>query len=116
MPELSPPQPSHKLSPGIDLASASVRLGGRVVLDGLSLRLTEGRIGLLGRNGSGKTTLLRCMAGLQQPTSGATVFEGETVLEPPKKMAVVFQDYSRSLFPWMSVAANVALPLRRRLN
>ena len=52
------------LSPGIEIAAASVRLGGRLVLDGLTLRLSEGRIGILGRNGSGKTTLLRLIAGL----------------------------------------------------
>ena len=63
-------------SPGIDLVSASVRLGGRLVLDNLSLRLTEGRIGILGRNGSGKTTLLRLMAGLIAPDNGAVRLEG----------------------------------------
>jgi biotin transport system ATP-binding protein len=53
---------SH-LSQGIELQSVSVRLGGALVLDGLTLRLTEARIGVLGRNGSGKTTLLRLIAG-----------------------------------------------------
>lgn len=63
-------------SPGIDLASASVRLGGKVVLHDLTLSLTETRIGILGRNGSGKTTLLRLIAGLIAPDSGAVRLEG----------------------------------------
>ena len=64
------------LSPGIDLDSASVRLGGRPVLEGLSLRLTEARIGILGRNGSGKTTLLRLVAGLIAPDTGTVRVDG----------------------------------------
>jgi biotin transport system ATP-binding protein len=64
------------LSPGIDLASASVRLGGRIVLDALTLRLNQSRIGILGRNGSGKTTLLRLIAGLIAPDSGTVRVDG----------------------------------------
>lgn len=66
---------------------------------------------IVGPSGAGKTTLLRCIAGLQMPTSGEVVFEGETVTQPPERMAVVFQDYGRSLFPWMSVSQNVAFPI-----
>lgn len=66
---------------------------------------------IVGPSGAGKTTLLRCIAGLQAPTSGEVVFEGTTVTQPPERMAVVFQDYGRSLFPWMSVSQNVAFPL-----
>jgi biotin transport system ATP-binding protein len=65
-----------KLSSGIEIAAASVRLGGRLVLDGLSLQLTEGRIGILGRNGSGKTTLLRLIAGLIPPDTGSVRVDG----------------------------------------
>lgn len=71
---------------------------------------------VVGPSGSGKTTLLRSIAGLQAPTDGAVIFEGETVTEPPRKMAVVFQDYSRSLLPWMTVAANVELPMRSKFG
>ena len=61
---------------GIEIASARVRLGGRLVLDGLNLHLTEDRIGILGRNGSGKTTLLRLIAGLIAPDRGTVRVEG----------------------------------------
>lgn len=67
---------------------------------------------LVGPSGSGKTTLLKCIAGLLEPTSGQVVLDGKEVTEPPKKMAVVFQEYGRSLFPWLRVAENVELPLK----
>lgn len=69
---------------------------------------------VVGPSGSGKTTLLRSIAGLQAPTSGQVIFEGKEVTEPPLKMAVVFQDYSRSLLPWMNVASNVELPMMNK--
>jgi NitT/TauT family transport system ATP-binding protein len=67
---------------------------------------------LVGPSGAGKTTLLKCIAGLLAPTSGEVLLAGERVTEPPKSMAVVFQEYGRSLFPWMSVRDNVDLPLK----
>lgn len=67
---------------------------------------------LVGPSGSGKTTLLKCTAGLLAPTSGEIVLDGKTITGPPKKMAVVFQEYGRSLFPWLRVAQNVELPLK----
>lgn len=67
---------------------------------------------LVGPSGSGKTTLLKCIAGLMRATSGRVVLDGEPVNGPAKGMAVVFQEYGRSLFPWMTVEANVDLPLK----
>ena len=69
---------------------------------------------IVGPSGCGKTTLLRCIAGLIRPTSGTVTVDGQVVTEPSRSMAVVFQDYSRSLLPWMTVQANVVLPLRAR--
>ncbi|MGD9695292.1 MAG: ABC transporter ATP-binding protein [Thermoleophilia bacterium] len=67
---------------------------------------------MVGPSGCGKTTLLRCLAGLLAPTEGAVVMDGAAVTAPPRGMALVLQEYARSLFPWKSVRANVELPLR----
>lgn len=63
-------------SPGIEISSASLRLGDKLVLSGLNLQMSEHRIGILGRNGSGKTTLLRMIAGLIKPQSGTVRVDG----------------------------------------
>src|SRR5699024_7569895 len=60
----------------------------------------------------GKTTLLQCLSGLRIPTEGTIKFDGKKVTGPPRDLAVVFQDYSHSLMPWMSSLNNVALPLK----
>lgn len=56
--------------PAIRLNGVGFRVGGKVILDGITAELSERRIGIVGRNGSGKTTLLRLIAGLIAPTSG----------------------------------------------
>ena len=69
---------------------------------------------IVGPSGAGKTTLLKCLAGLLRPSSGEALLEGKPVTGPADALALVFQDYSRSLLPWMSNLHNVALPLRAR--
>jgi len=69
---------------------------------------------VVGPSGCGKTTLLKCMSGLLAPSTGSVELEGRRVTEPPPEMALVFQEYSRSLLPWMSVRGNVTLPLRHK--
>jgi NitT/TauT family transport system ATP-binding protein len=69
-------------------------------------------VSIVGPSGCGKTTLLRCIAGLVVPTVGSVELLGTPVVGVPRGLAVVFQDYSRSLFPWMSVERNVTFPLR----
>jgi NitT/TauT family transport system ATP-binding protein len=69
---------------------------------------------IVGPSGAGKSTLLRCISGLLEPTSGEVVLQGEQVTGPPRGMAVVFQEYGRSLFPWMTVRQNVELPLKEK--
>jgi len=69
---------------------------------------------VVGPSGCGKTTLLKCVAGLLSPTRGQAILKGRRVTEPPEEMALVFQEYSRSLMPWASVRNNVLLPLRHK--
>jgi NitT/TauT family transport system ATP-binding protein len=69
---------------------------------------------VVGPSGCGKTTLLRCVAGLLEPTAGEVLLGGARVTDPPPDLAVVFQDYGRSLFPWMTIRGNVELPLRAK--
>ncbi|MFF5076671.1 ABC transporter ATP-binding protein [Actinoplanes sp. NPDC000266] len=69
---------------------------------------------LVGPSGCGKTTLLRCIAGLLTQTSGTVKLDGHEVSGPPPGLAMVFQEYGRSLFPWMTVRDNVALPLKQK--
>src|SRR6185437_6834526 len=69
-------------------------------------------VSIVGPSGCGKTTLLKSLAGLLMPTAGAIRFQDKLVHGVPEGLAMVFQEYSRSLLPWMSVNHNVALPLR----
>jgi NitT/TauT family transport system ATP-binding protein len=69
---------------------------------------------VVGPSGCGKTTLLKCIAGLLAPTRGEVLLRGKRVTSPPEEMALVFQEYGRSLMPWTSVRNNVLLPLRHK--
>ena len=69
---------------------------------------------VVGPSGCGKTTLLKCVAGLLGPSRGEVALGGKRVTSPPEQMALVFQEYSRSLMPWTSVRNNVVLPLRHK--
>ena len=69
---------------------------------------------IVGPSGAGKTTLLRCIAGLLDLSGGQIQLDGSNVTEPPAGMAVVFQEYGRSLFPWLTVGKNVELPLQEK--
>lgn len=80
---------------------------------GLRFSVSRGQFAcMVGPSGCGKTTVLRCVAGLLAPTSGEVVLDGVPVTGPPPDMAVVFQEYGRSLLPWRNAQANVELPLR----
>ena len=81
----------------------------------LTFSVTPGEfVCIVGPSGAGKTTLLRCIGGLLAPTAGEVVLDGTTVSGPPAGMAVVFQEYGRSLFPWLTVEQNVELPLKEK--
>ncbi|MQY11760.1 Aliphatic sulfonates import ATP-binding protein SsuB [Streptomyces sp. RB5] len=78
----------------------------------ISCSVTEGEfVALVGPSGCGKTTLLRCLSGLDSPTTGEVRVDGARVIEPVASMALVFQEYGRSLYPWLTVEQNMRLPL-----
>ena len=69
---------------------------------------------VVGPSGCGKTTLLKCIAGLMEPSHGTVVLRGKRITQPPEEMALVFQEYNRSLMPWSTVRNNVLMPLRHK--
>jgi len=115
-------------APAIVLSRVSKRHGGAstgvAALDGVSLDVAPGEfVCIVGASGCGKTTLLNLVAGLDRPTSGTVVVEGPdpgapnsaastTAVHGGTRTAMLFQD--SALFPWLTVAANVELPLRLR--
>lgn len=84
------------------------------VLDRISYEVQEHDfVSIVGPSGVGKTTLLRLLTGLMPPTSGKIVIDGKAINGPPEGLAVVLQDYTRSLMPWLNVEKNLAMPLKR---
>ncbi len=82
-------------------------------LGGITFSMNKGEfVAIVGPSGCGKTTLLRCLSGLMAPTSGSVMLEGVPVESVPKDLTLVFQDYRRSLYPWLRVDANVEFPLK----
>jgi thiamine transport system ATP-binding protein len=94
--------------------AVSLALGGRAILEDVSLRVASGaRLSLQGPSGSGKSTLLRVIAGLERPDSGRIVWDAAELTEtPPERrgFGLVFQD--DVLFPHLDVGRNVAFGLR----
>src|SRR4051794_13866442 len=76
------------------------------VIEDLSLEVRESEfLCIVGPSGAGKTTLLKCLAGLVERSAGSVRVLGREVADPPEHLALVFQDYSRSLLPWLTVRA-----------
>lgn len=94
----------------IRVAGLCKSFGTRPVFEDVSLEVAEGEtVSIVGPSGCGKTTLLRCVVGLTAPTAGSVEIDGARVSEPPEGVAMVFQN--AGLFPWKSVAANIAYGL-----
>ncbi|MGC5017012.1 ABC transporter ATP-binding protein [Micromonospora sp. DT47] len=87
---------------------------GTLAVDSVNLDVNDGEfMVLLGPSGCGKSTVLRMVAGLEDPTSGAVMLDGEVANDLPpreRRIAMVFQDFA--LYPHMSVGDNIAFPLR----
>jgi NitT/TauT family transport system ATP-binding protein len=82
-------------------------------IEEISFRVDQGEIVcIVGPSGCGKSTLLRTISGLIRPSKGEVKLHDKAVTGTPGDLAVVFQDYGRSLFPWLKVAGNVEFPLR----
>ena len=104
-------------APAVELRGVCVTYGGgSAALRDADLCVPAGSFtALVGGSGSGKTTLLKTINRLVAPTAGVVLVEGEDVREAPgpelrRRIGYVFQEVG--LFPHMSVAENIALPLR----
>src|SRR5829696_7369691 len=103
----------------LEVADVGHRFGtgprAHTAIDSVSFSVSEGAlVCIVGPSGCGKSTLLRSVAGLLHPTHGTVRLHGDPVVGVPPDLAVVFQDYSRSLFPWLTVLGNVQFPLQSR--
>lgn len=101
---------------GLEVAHATVTFGQTVAVNDVSVSVPAGKVlAMLGPSGCGKSTLLRAVAGLQALAHGSVAFDGHDVTDTPthkRGFALMFQD--GQLFDHLTVAGNVAYPLRRQ--
>lgn len=96
----------------IMVTDVSKSFAGMAALDTVSLEVKAGEfLSIVGPSGCGKSTLLYIVGGFVAPTSGTVQADGRVVTRPGVDRGVVFQEYA--LFPWLSVAENIAYPLKR---
>ena len=89
--------------------------GTTVALNGIDLDVARGSfVSIVGPSGCGKSTLLQIIAGLIDATSGTVFLDDRNVEGPPPSALYVFQQYTRSLFPWKTAERNVAYGLENR--
>jgi NitT/TauT family transport system ATP-binding protein len=88
---------------------------GTYALRDISLEVVRGSfVSLVGPSGCGKSTLLQIIAGLMRASSGEVRLDGRLVVDPPREAIYVFQQYTKSIFPWRTVLGNVAFGLQHR--
>ncbi|MFT4042838.1 MAG: ABC transporter ATP-binding protein [Gordonia sp. (in: high G+C Gram-positive bacteria)] len=115
------PGKSRPLGTGIDISGLTKTFTTRSVrgsstttaLSDVSLKTSEGSfLSLLGPSGCGKSTVLRVLAGLEKPTSGTALMNGQSPddLQRTHSLGIAFQD--SALLPWRSVESNIKLPLQ----
>ncbi len=107
--------PARGVAPGqpmISFRGIGLNYGDLEVLKDINLDIAEGEfVSVVGPSGCGKTTLLRLLAGLVRPDRGMVLLNGQPLNGPDRKIAVVFQDYSKALLPWRTASGNIALAL-----
>ena len=82
------------------------------VFDGLNCKIARGSfLSVIGPSGCGKSTLLKLISGLETPTGGEVFFNGRKIDGPPNGMIYVFQQYTKSIFPWRTVLQNIRFGL-----
>jgi NitT/TauT family transport system ATP-binding protein len=97
----------------IDRVERQFSSHGRAAVEDVSFSVAKGSfVALIGPSGCGKSTLLHMMAGLSAPTKGVIRMKGEAVTGPRADMMVVFQQYTKSIFPWKTVLENVMLGIK----
>lgn len=95
----------------LHIENLSKRFGSKTVLEQINFSMKSGEfLALVGSSGSGKSTILRLIAGLDQPSHGRVLVDGDRVTGPGPDRGMVFQKYS--LYPWLSAAENVAFGMR----
>jgi NitT/TauT family transport system ATP-binding protein len=88
---------------------------GRTAFTDITFSVSQGEfVALIGPSGCGKSTLLHIMAGLSEPTVGAVRLTDEEIDKPRPEMMFVFQQYTKSIFPWKTVLENVLLGVKYR--
>jgi NitT/TauT family transport system ATP-binding protein len=101
----------------IDRLSKQFSAHGHAACKDVSFAIGEKEfVALIGPSGCGKSTLLHIAAGLSAPTSGAVRLKGVMVTAPRSEMMYVFQQYTKSIFPWKTVLDNVCLGIKYRVN
>jgi NitT/TauT family transport system ATP-binding protein len=86
---------------------------GRAAFRDVTFAVEQGAfVALIGPSGCGKSTLLHIMAGLSEPSAGTVSLEGQPIHRPRPDMMFVFQQYTKSIFPWKTVLENVMLGVK----
>ena len=109
--------PVRPQTPIIEVRNAAKRffVNGKAitVFDGVSCTIPQGAfLSIIGPSGCGKSTLLKLISGLEAPSRGEILFKGRQVNGPADGMIYVFQQYTKSIFPWRTVLQNIEFGLR----
>jgi ABC-type nitrate/sulfonate/bicarbonate transport system ATPase subunit len=109
------PQLDHGMPDYLEVGSLGKRFAahGRHAFEDISFSVAKGEfVALIGPSGCGKSTLLHIIAGLSRPTSGHVELNGEPITGPRADLMFVFQQYTKSIFPWKTVMDNVRLGVK----